>query len=128
MKQEHRSPHMRLSLAALILLIAACTPPRIDAPPASQDKAATVGAAAPANAELESTNAAILSALPIDAVWSWNVDDSDGMALASLAYPLPPDRPPSPSRRGAVFAIICSPNDDSVFISLGHNIAAEIGR
>ena len=36
---------MRLSLAALILLIAACTPTRTDAPPALQDDVATVGAA-----------------------------------------------------------------------------------
>ena len=49
---------MRLSLAALILLIAACTPPRTDAPPASQDNVATAGAATAAQPETDETTEA----------------------------------------------------------------------
>ena len=49
---------MRLSLAALILLIAACAPTRADAPLAPQDDVATVGAATAAPERNEMTEAA----------------------------------------------------------------------
>ena len=105
---------MRHSLAALILLIAACTPPRTDAPPAPQDKVATVGAAAAAAAQPANTNAAILTASPIDAVWHFGISSSDGYTIASLGYRGRPNEPIP----GVFFDIICTDGDKSVDISL----------
>ncbi len=76
---------MRLSLAALAVLLSACTPPQPQAP-APQAEAPPSAAAAPAAAPSASANGAILSVAPVSG-GRWVLRGDNGDVAAGYGYP-----------------------------------------